>query len=176
MPTHSLDTVRRAAAGARTPARPTALRNAALFVALLATSIALGGALAHLFELPNKIDLPKDHYFVVQQIYRGWVLLAGVLVVELAALVALIATTRDEPVVRRLAIAALAALVVAQVVFWVFTQPANVATENWTYRPEGWETLRSQWEYSHAVGAVCQLVAMAALSWAAAIRSEPSAA
>src|SRR5829696_9713977 len=32
----------------------------AFFIALLSTGLALGGALAHLFELPNKIDLPRE--------------------------------------------------------------------------------------------------------------------
>jgi hypothetical protein len=30
------------------------------FVAMLSSAMALGGALAHLFELPNKIGLPRD--------------------------------------------------------------------------------------------------------------------
>lgn len=42
------------------------------FVALLSTALALGGALAHLFELPTKMSLPREHYFIVQTIYRGW--------------------------------------------------------------------------------------------------------
>jgi hypothetical protein len=29
---------------------------------------------AHLFELPNKIGLSEEHYFLVQSIYRGWAL------------------------------------------------------------------------------------------------------
>jgi len=37
----------------------------------MATAIALGPALARLFELPNKINLSKDDYFTVQPIYAG---------------------------------------------------------------------------------------------------------
>ena len=65
-------------------------RDAAFFVALLATSFALGGALAHAFELPNKIGLERDAYFVVQTIYSGWDRLAYVLAVELAGMIAVI--------------------------------------------------------------------------------------
>lgn len=51
----------------------------------------------------------------------------------------------------------------AQAVFWTFTYPANVATRNWTVVPANWQALRVQWEYSHAVGAVLTLAALAAL-------------
>ncbi|MBA1347688.1 hypothetical protein [Rhizobium sp. WYCCWR 11146] len=45
------------------------------------------------------------------------------------------------------------------VIFMVITQPANAATESWTVQPENWESLRTQWEYSHAVNAVITLLA-----------------
>jgi hypothetical protein len=44
--------------------------DVAFFVALMAAAMALGGALAHALELPNKIDLSVDEYFIVQQ-FRG---------------------------------------------------------------------------------------------------------
>ena len=58
----------------------------AFFVAFLTSAILLGPALAHAFELPNKIDLPRDQYFVVQQVYRGWSLFGFVLPVQVVAL------------------------------------------------------------------------------------------
>ena len=57
------------------------MRRVALFFALMVTALALGPALAHLLELPNKIALPRDAYFTVQQIYAGWSLLGVVLLV-----------------------------------------------------------------------------------------------
>ena len=45
------------------------------FIALLASAVAMSGALAHLFELPHKIGLSAADYLTVQQIYRGWALL-----------------------------------------------------------------------------------------------------
>ena len=64
---------------------------AAFFIALVATALALGGALAHLYELPNKIMLPQQQYFTVQRIYLGWWQLAYVLGVQLIAILAIIA-------------------------------------------------------------------------------------
>ncbi len=143
-----------------------------LFVALMSTALALGGALAHAFELPNKIGLPRDQYFVVQSIYSGWNRLAYVLAAQLVSIVAVIALSRTERPARGLAGAALLCLVAAQIIFWTLTYPANVATNNWTTIPENWEQLRDQWEYSHAAGAALQLLTMAALTAAALTRQK----
>ena len=139
-------------------------RDATFFIALLATSCALGGALAHAFELPNKIGLGRDAYFTVQTIYSGWDRLAFVLAVELAGMLAVIFLYRAEQRVLWPACIALTGLVAAQLVFWVWTFPANQATANWTQQPENWEALRAQWEYSHLAGAGFQALAMSALS------------
>ena len=45
-------------------------------------------------------------------------------------------------------------------IFWTFTYPANQQTANWTLLPDNWEDLRRQWEYSHAAGALLNLVAL----------------
>lgn len=153
------------------PTHPFDALDAALFVALLATALALGPALAHLFELPNKLALPRDQYFVVQQIYRGWNLLAVVLAAELAGIVAVMVQGRRQRAVLRAAIVALACLGGAQALFWLFTQPANLATESWTAQPDTWQALRREWEFSHAGGAVLKLVAFMALVRAALVRT-----
>jgi hypothetical protein len=145
--------------------------NIAFFVASLASALVLGPALAHLFELPNKIGLPRDEYFIVQKAYRGWSLFGWLLLVQLAALAAAAYLTRLESRTLTLVLLAVVSVIAAQIVFWLFTYPANVATENWTLRPESWETLRRQWEYSHAAGAILQLLAFCLLILAVLGRS-----
>jgi hypothetical protein len=146
----------------------------AMFVALLSTAIALGAALAHLLELPHKIDLPRDQYFIVQSIYRGWNRLGVILFIELLSILTLIAlSTRRGPVFWP-AIAALLCLLAEQALFWLYTFPANVATANWTVIPQDWEQLRRQWEFSHAGGALLQLGAMIALIIASIFRAHPA--
>jgi hypothetical protein len=54
-------------------------QSIALFVAMVATGLALGGWLSHLYELPNKIDISREHYPIVQRNYDGWWQLAYVL-------------------------------------------------------------------------------------------------
>lgn len=130
-------------------------------------ALALVPAGAHLAELPHKFTLPAHEYLVVQQLYAGWSLFGAVVVGALLSTGVLIVLVRREP--RLLAMAALAFLCIlaTQIVFWVFTQPANRATRNWTVLPDNWTQLRTQWEYSHAVSAVLNLIALFALLYAA---------
>jgi hypothetical protein len=142
-----------------------------LFVALLSSAMTLGGALAHLFALPNKIGMPREDYFAAQAAYRGWSLLGLLLLVQLVSIVGVAALSRDQPRIFRPLVAAAIFLVAAQAVFWTFTFPTNVATENWTVAPDDWRHLRARWEYSHAVGALLQLLVTASLILAALRRA-----
>ena len=45
------------------------------FLAIMLTAIAMGAALAHLFELPNKIDIGAADYLIVQRNYDNWAVL-----------------------------------------------------------------------------------------------------
>lgn len=146
------------------------LYDVVFFVALISTALALGGAVAHVLELPNKIGLPRDHYFIVQSIYAGWNRLAYLLAIQLASIIAVIVLSRRVTTVLWPAVAAFLGLVAAQVVFWTTTFPTNVATNNWTAVPQNWEILRQQWEYSHAAGAAFQIFSMCALIVAALAR------
>ena len=142
----------------------------AFFIALLSSALSLGVALAHAFELPNKIGLSIADYFLVQQAYRGWNRLAIILLVQFAALCASAVMSRRPPIVFWCCVTAIGWLVAAQLLFWSFTYPANVATANWTQMPANAGHLRIQWEYSHAAGAACQLLAMSFLAVAVLAR------
>ena len=52
-------------------------------------------------------------------------------------------------------------------VFFQWTLPTNQATANWTRLPEEWESLRAQWEWSHAANAVLTFLALCAVLGAA---------
>ena len=56
-------------------------------LAIALTALALGPGLAHLLELSNKIDLPREAYLQVQQIYRGWAFLGAILFAETGLLI-----------------------------------------------------------------------------------------
>ena len=137
--------------------------TAARFLSLLFCALALAPALAHLLELPSKIGLPRDEYFVVQQIYRGWWMLGIVVFGALLSTLALTIVVRKRPGELGPALTAFLCIVATQAIFWTFTFPANQQTANWTLLPDNWQELRMRWEYSHAASAMLNLVAMIAV-------------
>jgi hypothetical protein len=120
---------------------------------------------AHLAELPNKMDLSRDEYFIAQQIYRGWAIFGVVIISALVFTLALTIRIRHVRSAFRLSLTAWLCLIAGQVIVWAFTFPANLATENWTVLPSNWVDLRVRWEYSHAIAAVLNLAAFIALRW-----------
>src|SRR5215471_10464304 len=102
------------------------------FLSLFFVALALAPAMAHLLELPNKINLSREDYLTVQQIYRGWALLGFVVAGALLSTLALTITVRKE---RKAFIFAFLCIAGTQVVFWTSTSPANQATNNWTMLP-----------------------------------------
>ncbi|HVO16432.1 MAG TPA: DUF1772 domain-containing protein [Alphaproteobacteria bacterium] len=133
------------------------------FFSLLLVGLALGAGLAHLFALPNKMDLPGDVYLLAQQIYSGWGLLDMLAVGALGSLGLLTVLVRQRPRTFWLTLAAFLAMAIAQALFWILSVPVDRATEGWTMLPPDWPILRDQWEYSHAAAAGLELVAFVAL-------------
>jgi hypothetical protein len=123
--------------------------RAVQFLAVVLTALTLVPAGAHLFELPNKIDLPQDAYLTVQGINAGW---AWFGIIDLAALVLnvtlVIRLRRQRPAFHFAIIGALC-FVVFFAIFFTWTFPANQATANWTSLPDDWSRLRATWEHSH---------------------------
>jgi hypothetical protein len=139
------------------------------FLAVVFAALALVPTGAHLMALVNKIHMPAQSYLIAQSIYRGWAF-SGIVI-----LAALLSTLALAFVLRRregfvAALVGFLCIVATQIIFWVFTYPANAATHQWTFLPETWEKLRVQWEYSHAASAALNLVALVATT-IAAVRS-----
>jgi hypothetical protein len=130
-------------------------------------ALALVPAGVHLAELPNKFRLPAHDYLVVQQLYAGWSLFGTVVSGALLSTGVLTVLERREPRVLSATVLAFLCILGTQIAFWVFTQPVNRATGNWTVLPENWMQLRNRWEFSHAAGAVLNLIALGALIYAA---------
>jgi hypothetical protein len=130
------------------------------FIAMLLTALYFVPGGAHVLELANKIDLDQDPYMTVQQIYRGWALLgllpiAAIVVNGLAAL-----TMRSQPMPMICAAAAAVLLSLGLAIFFTWTFPVNQITSNWTVVPANWQTLRVQWEFSHAANALVTFLAL----------------
>ena len=133
------------------------------FLSLVFTALALVPYGAHLFSLPNKIGMTEAQYFIAQSIYQGWALLGLILIPAMLFNVVLACLLRRERPAFFLAVAACVLMAATLLVFFAFTYPANVATQNWTVSPANWFELRRQWQYSHAVNAGLNFLAFCLL-------------
>lgn len=137
------------------------------FLAIILTALALVPSGAHLLEMPNKVSLAPDAYFIAQQLYAGWWLTGLLHMAALVAVATLAALLRHDRYRFALAVFAAAMLVAFFAIFFTWTFPANQATANWTRIPDDWEQLRRAWEVSHAVNAVVLFLALCAVVAAA---------
>lgn len=133
------------------------------FLAILLTALALVPAGAHLFALPGKIDLGREAYYTVQEIYRGWALFGFVLVGAMTANLVLTIMLQGSGLHFALACAAFLLVTATLAVFFLGAFPANQETQNWTLVSTDWRALRWQWEAGHAVNAVLTFLALCAL-------------
>ena len=140
------------------------------FLAVLVTGLALIAPGAHVYELPRKIVLPMEQYFVVQGIYRGWWIPGLLLPAALVADLALAYAVRADRLAFSLALGAAALLALNLAIFVIWTQPVNSVTNNWLVQTGDWQALRRQWEFSHAVNAGVTLLAFC-LATLAALRT-----
>jgi hypothetical protein len=141
-----------------------AVRRSIGSLAIFAVAVCLVPAGAHLFELANKMALPQAEYMTVQRIYAGWAFFGIAIFSALFLTAAHGINIRGQRRALLLALAALACLVVSQLIFWTFTYPMNAASDNWTRVPENFEAARRQWEYSHAGNAVVTFAAFVAIT------------
>jgi hypothetical protein len=137
------------------------------FLAIVVTGLAVIAPAAHLFELSGKIQMSEQDYFVVQRIYLGWWVVGLFLPAALILNLALAFVVSADRFAFVLACIAAGLIVLNLGIFLVWTQPVNTVTNNWALRLENWQTLRAQWEYSHAVNAGVTFLAFCATTLAA---------
>lgn len=136
------------------------MKNTIRFTAIFFQVITLSALTAHLLEMPAKLKLTMDGYQLVQSIYRGWAWLG---IFEIGAIlfsVTWLIIDRKKNLSKKLLVAACLLFAISLMIFFMYTLPANNATQNWTIMPEDWEALRQDWEYSHAARAVLNLTGL----------------
>ena len=133
-------------------------------LAIVSVALCLVPVGAHFFELSNKMSLSPAEYMTVQKIYAGWSFFGIAIVAALVLTSTHTFIVNDNRTAFLLSLTALFCLAATQVIFWMFTYPINVATENWTTMPANFETARRQWEYSHAANAVLTFAALVAIT------------
>jgi hypothetical protein len=136
------------------------VKSIARFLSVVLTALALVPVGAHALEFARKMALARTDYFVVQSIYNGWAALGAVIFAAILANGWAMIARRSEGFPAWLNGTAMILLLVTLAVFFIWTQPANVATRNWTVQPDNWSSLRQRWEYSHAANAVITFAAL----------------
>lgn len=133
------------------------------FLALLLTAIAMVPGGAHAASLLTKLGMSQSDYFIAQMAYNGWALFGIAQIAALGVNLALTFALRAETAPFRLMLATVICLIAGLAIFFAFTYPVNVATQNWTVAPADWPALRWRWEVSHAINAALTLVGFGTL-------------
>lgn len=140
------------------------------FITLLLSALVTGMALCHALKLPAKMQYSAAQYIAIQNsLYTAfgppnigaWIELAAPL-----ATIGLVILVRKRRPALQLTLGAIGLMLLAfPVIFFAFTEPANVVIRNATPEsiPANWEQLRNQWEYSHLARFFCHLAAFSAL-------------
>jgi hypothetical protein len=137
-----------------TPLRSTRFLVMLRFFVVLMTGLALIAPSAHLYEVGSKMALSKADYFVAQKLYIGWWVVGLLLPLALIANLGLAFSEKNI-----LAVGAAVLIAANLAIFYFFTYPVNIATQNWTLMPDNWQALRRQWEYSHVTNAGVTFIA-----------------
>ena len=102
------------------------------FLALVFTALALVPYCAHVFSLPNKIGMTQEQYFIAQSVYRNWALVGLILFPAMLINLVFAYLLRAERPALWLALLGCVCMAITLPVFFIWTYPANVATQNWT--------------------------------------------
>jgi hypothetical protein len=147
---------------------------------VILVAFAMAPALAHALELPGKMRLAKQEYFVTQRIYYPGFTIGGGIgeVGGFISTAVLVFLTPSGSVPFYLTLAALVGLIAMQAVYWIAVHPVNrvwleSALQSKTPNRFGfsffsfgrrrdrtaaqapeWTDLRDRWEYSHVVRAM----------------------
>ena len=138
--------------------------ESARLLAVISVAVCLIPAGAHFFELANKMSLSAADYMTTQRIYAGWSFFGVAIIAAIIFTLMHTLMVRAQRAAFFLSLTALLCLGATQVIFWTFTYPMNVATNNWTIGPQNFEAARQQWEYSHSVNAVLTFVALVTIT------------
>lgn len=140
------------------------------FVSIILIAVYMVPQAAHLIEYPGKMEMDRETYFAVQQIYAGWSWSAVPMFGAIAASLALAFFSHSQRLPAALAGAAFLLMLAVLILFFLRVAPMNTLTEQWTTLPDDWEPVRAQWENGHFTNAIVTFVALvcatlSALTW-----------
>jgi Na+/melibiose symporter-like transporter len=136
------------------------------FLTIILVSLSMAMAFCHLLQLPPRMSYDGAQWVTTQSLYQlfgtvGALIEAGAL---LLATVLLLAVWRRRPAFQWTLFGTVC-LLVAHGAWWMFIAPVNAEIAMWTPDtiPADWMWRRSQWEYTHAVRAILEILGLSAL-------------
>jgi prepilin signal peptidase PulO-like enzyme (type II secretory pathway) len=136
------------------------------FITIMLTAAAFAAALAHLMELPGKMEFDARLYVLLHRtLYPTFGQTAGWAEgLALFSVIGLAWRVRKRGTAFPLTVVAAVCQATAMIVFLVYVYPANVTMSSWPLDsiPAEWTDWRDQWEYAHAARAILFTVALAA--------------
>jgi hypothetical protein len=135
------------------------------FFTLMLAALSMSMAFSHLLEMPAKLAYQGPVWLMLQQTLYGNFRILGLLLETGAVACALAFTLFVRGPAFGYSVFAAICLVVAHAAWWAGVAPVNAAMAQFTAHtlPPEWTQLRVQWEYTHALRAVLQVAALAAL-------------
>lgn len=140
------------------------------FITIVLSALVTGIALCHALELPAKMQYSALQYITIQNsLYVAFgppnVGAFIELSTPLAAIALAILVRKRHPAFELTLIAVAFMLLAFPVIFFTFTEPANVVIRASQPQsiPVNWEQLRNQWEYSHLARFFCHLAGLSVL-------------
>jgi uncharacterized membrane protein len=138
------------------------------FITLILAALTMGTAYAHALELPAKMNYDATLWTTINQsLYWGFGHIGGPIegiTVFLAAPILTFLVRKRQPAFQWTLAGTICFALAFLVVFLVFTEPMNREIFQWTPQsvPANWMQVRNQWEYSHVVRFVLQLIGLCA--------------
>lgn len=149
-------------------------------VSLLLVVATVIPSVAHALEFPGKRRLSREQYLVVQPIYYpGFTVIGAAEPLAILALASLLALTPDGTSTFWLVGGALAAALLAHLLYWILTAPVNKVwlrsealsgsadrffAAGGSVTETDWRTLRNRWERSHFYRAAASVIALVLLA------------
>ena len=139
------------------------------FTTIILTALTMGMAFCHLLEMPARLTWDAA-LWVTTTVPGGLYWLFGTVgaCIDVGSWVTastLVFLVRKRTPTFQWTLVGACLLVAAHALWWFFVFPVNAEIATWTSEtiPANWEPWRIQWEYTHAVRALLQIVGFAAL-------------
>lgn len=139
------------------------------FITIMLTSLSLSLSMAHLMELPRRMQFDQQLWVrvtVFENVYRLFGSVGAVFEVS-AILTAIVLTflVRKRSSTFYWTLGGTVLLVVAFVSWIMFVAPMNAEFAKWLTNPvpSDWTRYRDQWEYAHAINALIKIMGLSLL-------------